>query len=156
MRLIILLMLVVCCPGPAAAVAPELPRGTGIEVNLRQAGPLAVDVILCNVSNGPLLVNSRFAAGSAAYPVELVPELLDSRGKSRTMPQRLRIGQSDEFAMLAPGRIAGVRLQLGRLFGRLEPGRYTLRVTYRNAVASWQGRPAWRGHITAKTALEIR
>ena len=143
-------------PALAAPVAPVLPSPAGLELNLRRAGPRSVDVTLCNVSGAPLLVNTRMAVGTAAYPVEIIPELVDSRGASRFLTIRMRIGPSTEFSVLRPTAIHGVRLELPAHFGAIAPGRYTLKVSYRSDIHKWQGRPAWRGSKTATLALELR
>jgi hypothetical protein len=147
-------------PDPTAKKVAEIraaeKRRIPLEVLLKVAnrypvgGPVAVTVIITNLFDAPLLMNSRMLVNHPRLQGELSFSIMGPGGKKLEI-QRLITPLSirdEDYTKLAKGQSMQRTVDLTDLYGVTQKGVYKLQVSYHNEVdQTLDGRRAWKGIV---------
>jgi len=116
----------------------------------RTTGPVEVTVIVTNLFDAPLLMNSRMLVNHPLLKGEVSFRIIGPDGKKIEI-QRLITPLSlrdDDFEVLTRGQSMQRSIDLGDLFGLKQKGIYKVQVSYHNEVDHIAGsQRAWKGIV---------
>ena len=121
------------------------------------SGPVNVTVIITNLFDKPLVMNSRMLDNHPLLQGELSFRIEDSGGKKVEI-QRLITPLSvrdQDFVTLNRGESMQRSVDLADLFGMSRKGTYKIQVSYHNEVDHVGTRRAWKGLVWSEP-VEIR
>ncbi len=113
------------------------------------AGPVEVTIIITNLFDAPLVMNSRMLVNHPLLQGELSFRIIGPDGKKIDI-QRLITPLSirdHDFVTLARGQSMQRDVDLADLFGISRKGLYKVRVCYHNDVDYVGNRHAWKGVV---------
>jgi len=121
----------------------------------RAGGPVDVTVIITNLFDDPLLMNSRMLVNHPLLKGEVSFRIIGPDGKKVEI-QRLITPLSlkdDDFEALTRGQSMQRSVDLSDLFGVKQKGIYKIRVSYHNEVDYVSGtQRAWKGIVWSEPA----
>ncbi len=150
-------------PDPTAKTLSEIreaeSRRIPLEVLLKTSanypagGPVEVTIIVTNLFDEPLLMNSRMLVNHPRLEGELSFHIVDPSGhriqfKRFVTPLSLR---DDDFVLLTRGESIQRTVDLADLFGITQKGVYKIQASYHNEVDhSGQTGHAWKGVVISE------
>ena len=147
-------------PDPTAKTLAEIreaeQRRIPLEVMIKASdhypagGPVDVTVIVTNLFDEPLLMNSRMLVNHARLQGEISFHITDASGKRaeiRRFVTPLSIRDND-FVLLSHGESIQRTVDLADLFGIMQKGTYKIQASYHNEVYhSNASGHAWKGYV---------
>jgi len=154
-------------PDPTAKTLSEIraaeKRRIPLEVLLKASerysagGPVNVTVVLTNLFDAPLLMNSRMLVNHPLLKGEISFQIIDSNGKKIDI-QRLITPLSirdQDFVTLDRGESMQRAVDLSDLFGLTQKGLYKVQAAYHNDADRVGAQRAWRGVVWSEP-IELR